>query len=78
MEWGFADIVFIPRKQYIDKPAMIVELKWDKSAEGAIRQIKDKRYLKALESYKGNLLLVGINYDKKTKRHECLIEKVLY
>lgn len=75
---GFADIVFIPRKQYIDKPAMIVELKWDKSAEGAIRQIKDKRYLKALESYKGNLLLVGINYDKKTKRHECLIEKVLY
>lgn len=72
---GFADIVFIPRKNHPDKPAMIVELKWDKSAEGAIAQIKDKRYVKALENYQGNLLLVEINYDKETKAHCCVIEK---
>lgn len=61
---GFADIVFLPRK-YSDKPAMIVELKWDKDANGAISQIRDKQYMKALEEYRGNLLLVGINYSKK-------------
>lgn len=46
---------------------MIVELKYDKSAEGAIAQIKEKRYAGALEEYRGNLILVGINYDKKSK-----------
>lgn len=71
---GFADIVFIPRK-YVDKPAFIIELKWNQSAEGAIKQIKDKQYTGVLEEYKGNLLLVGINYDKKNKSHECIIEK---
>jgi len=71
---GFADVVFLPRK-HTSKPAMIVELKWDKSAEGAIRQIKDQNYAGALEEYRGNLLLVGINYDKETKKHECVIEK---
>lgn len=58
-----------------EKPAMIIELKYDKSAEGAIAQIKEKRYLESLKEYKGNLLLVGINYDKKTKKHTCVIEK---
>ncbi|GHU62047.1 ATPase AAA [Clostridia bacterium] len=73
---GFADIVFIPRKRYADKPAMIVELKWNKDAGGAIAQIKDKQYFQALEEYKGNLLLVGVNYDKDTRAHECLIEEI--
>lgn len=72
---GFADLVFIPRKKFLEKPALVVELKWDKSAEGAIRQIKNKEYCQSLEEYKGNLLLVGVNYDKKTKVHECRIEK---
>ena len=72
---GFADICFIPRKIHLDKPAVIIELKWDKSAEGAISQIKKKQYVDALKEYTGELLLVGINYDKKTKKHECLIEK---
>jgi len=72
---GFADLVFIPRLKHADKPAMIVELKWDKSAKGAIDQIKAKNYVSALEDYKGNLLLVGINYDKGTKHHECVIEE---
>ncbi len=72
---GFADICLIPRKTHIDKPAVIIELKKDKDALGAIAQIRQKNYVKALESYKGNLLLVGINYDKD-KKHTCVIEKM--
>ena len=72
---GFADLCFIPRKMYADKPAVIVELKWDKSARGALEQVKDREYVEALKEYKGNLLLVGVNYDKKTKTHTCVIEK---
>jgi len=73
---GFADICLIPRQLHADKPAVIIELKKDHSAEGAIHQIKQKNYIKALEEYKGNLLLVGINYDKD-KKHTCKIEKVI-
>ena len=73
---GFADICFIPRKMHLDKPAVIIELKWDKSAKGAISQIKEKQYVDALKDYKGSLLLAGINYDKKTKTHTCVIERV--
>lgn len=71
---GFADIVFIPRK-HSDKPVMIVELKYNHSAEGAIAQIKEKRYMESLKEYHGNLLLVGIDYNKDTKKHTCKIEK---
>ena len=70
---GFADIVYIPRK-HSDKPAMVVELKYDQSAQGAIAQIKERKYVESLKEYQGNLLLVGINYDKNTKTHECVIE----
>ena len=72
---GFADMVYIPRKKYPEKPALVVELKWDKSAAGAISQIKEKEYCQSLEDYLGNLLLVGINYDVKTKEHSCVIEE---
>ena len=72
---GFADICFVPRKIHMDKPAVLIELKWDKSADGAIKQIKDKQYVEALKEYCGNLLLAGIDYDKKTKKHTCEIEK---
>ena len=61
---GYADMVFVPRK-HSDKPAFIVELKWDHSAKGAINQIKQRKYVEALKDYKGKLLLVGINYNKK-------------
>lgn len=71
---GYADIAFLPRR-HSDKPAMVVELKYNKSAEGAIEQIKTKGYAQALAEYKGNLLLVGINYDKDTKEHSCVIEE---
>lgn len=70
---GFADIVFIPRR-HVDKPAIVVELKWNRSAQGAIRQIKEKCYEGLLKDYIGDVLLVGINYNKKSKRHKCVIE----
>ena len=73
---GFADLVYLPRIQYPEKPAMIIELKWDKTATGAIRQMKDKNYIKGLKNYSGTVLLVGINYNKSDKHHECLIETI--
>lgn len=72
---GFADLVFIPRRKFQEKPALVVELKWNQSAEGAIAQIGKKEYCASLEEYKGNILLVGVNYDKKTKEHNCVIEE---
>lgn len=73
---GFSNIVFLPKRTSL-KPALILELKWDKTAEGAIDQIKNKRYIAALKEYKGNILLVGINYEKKSKKHQCKIEKIV-
>lgn len=72
---GFADLVFVPRKQFPEKPALVVELKWDKNAEGAIEQIKRKEYCRSLEEYRGNILLVGVNYEVRTKEHSCMIER---
>ena len=69
--------MFIPRKKFEDKPVLVVELKWNKSAEGAIKQIKDREYCESLKEYTGNLLLVGINYDKETKEHSCMIEECI-
>ena len=73
---GFADICFLPRKKYADKPALIIGLKWDKTAQGAIAQIEEKQYVDALKDYKGNIIIAGINYDKKTKKH-CAKIKML-
>lgn len=53
---------------------MVIELKYDQSAEGAIAQLKERGYVDSLKEYQGNLLLVGINYDKDTKKHKCVIE----
>lgn len=72
---GYADVVFLPRR-HSDKPAMVVELKVDRSADSALEQIKERHYFKALEEYKGNLLLVGISYDKTKKKHECHITQM--
>lgn len=74
---GFADLVFLPRPQYMGKiPALIVELKWDTSATTAIVQIKQKNYPQAIADYVGEMLLVGVSYDKGTKEHSCEIEKI--
>ena len=72
---GYADIVFLPRKNR-DVPALVIELKWNQTADTAIQQIKQKQYTSSLTEYSGNILLVGINYDKKEKQHTCLIEEV--
>lgn len=74
---GFADICLIPRRLHADKPAAVIELKWDKDVQGAVAQIKERRYADALKDYSGEILLVGINYDRKKKVHECSIEKSL-
>lgn len=71
---GYADLVLIPYLPNI--PAMVIELKHNKSAESALQQIKDKNYCQALNNYKGDLLFVGINYDEKTKDHKCKIERL--
>ena len=75
---GFADFVFIPRKNAGFRPAMVVELKYNQSADTAIKQIKEKRYQGALAGYKDRILLVGINYDADgngKKHHTCVIEE---
>ncbi len=71
---GYADIVFLPLPG-VAKPAMVVELKYDKTASAAIQQIKDRQYTQVLEGYTGEILLVGINYDRDKKEHRCQIEK---
>ena len=72
---GYADLVLIPYLPNI--PAMVIELKHNKSAGSALQQIKDKNYCQALSNYKGDLLFVGISYDEKTKEHDCKIERLV-
>lgn len=65
---GFADFVFIPKPEYkSDYPALVVELKWNKSAVSALQQIKDRKYPDSIQDYTGDILLVGINYSKKIR-----------
>ena len=71
---GFADIVLIPRK-HVDTPAIVLELKYNQDTDTAISQIKRKQYPAKIAEYTGDILLVGINYDKQTKSHSCRIER---
>ena len=73
---GFADVVFLPLP-HAGKPVLVIELKYKKSAQAAIQQIKDRKYVQALEGYRGEILLVGIGYDKECveKPHSCVIER---
>ena len=73
---GFADVVFIPKKN-VDKPALVVELKYDKSADKALDQIYEMQYADELADYTGSALLVGINYNSKMKEHSCVIEEIV-
>lgn len=76
---GYADIVYLPRHASA-LPALVIEMKWNKSAEGAIAQIKEKRYPEAVRGLGCDILLVGINYDKDApsgkRKHKCVIERV--
>ncbi len=71
---GYADLVYLP-KPGVNKPALLIELKFDKSALTAVTQIKEKNYLQFFKDYKGEVLLVGINYSKDAKTHQCIIER---
>ena len=75
---GFADMVFIPRANAGNRPAMVVELKNNQSADSAINQIRERRYQGALSGYSDKILLVGVNYDadgEDKKKHTCVIEE---
>ena len=72
---GFADIVLIPRKN-VESPAIVLELKYNKDADSAIDQILRKQYPEKVAQHHGELLLVGINYDKKQKTHQCQIKRI--
>ena len=64
-------------------PNLILEFKYtkdekddlEKLAEKALEQIKEKQYPQSLLQYTGQIILIGINYDKKTKEHSCKIER---
>lgn len=71
---GYADLAFVPKKGS-SMPVILIELKWNKSDEGAIKQIKNRDYPYVLKDYGSDILLVGINYDEKSKKHTCKIEK---
>jgi hypothetical protein len=71
---GFADLVLLPRKN-VDSPAIVLELKYNRDADSAIDQILRKQYPAKVAQYTGNLLLVGINYDREKKTHECQIQR---
>ena len=74
------DFIFYPRKN--EKVGIILELKVDSTADEAIKQIKDKKYVSRLQgkvaesSLIDEAILVGISYDKKQKKHDCKIERI--
>jgi hypothetical protein len=70
---GYADVVFLPKKDS-SMPIIVVELKWDKTSDSAIEQIKNKKYPQIFEGYGSKILLVGVSYDTKTKHHHCTIQ----
>ena len=72
---GYADLVMIPRRN-VNKPALVIELKFNHSIDTALDQIKRKDYPSKIAEYTGDILLVGINYDKDTKQHTCKIERL--
>ena len=71
---GYADLVMIPLRN-VAKPALVIELKFNHTADTAIDQIKRKEYPTKMAEYSGDILLVGVNYDKETKLHTCKIER---
>ena len=71
---GYVEMVFMP-KQGSAMQVILIELKWNKTSESAMNQIRDRNYPQAFKNYGGDIYLVGINYDADTKKHTCRIEK---
>ena len=72
---GRADLVYEPMLNGTT-PLILIEFKYDGSAEEAIAQIKKQEYFKRYSGQYRNIIIVGINYSTKTKDHQCLIEKL--
>ena len=72
---GIADVVYIPKRRSL-LPALLIELKWNKPVAGAVAQIRERNYPAVLKSYGGDVVLAGLAYDEKTKKHSCSIEKL--
>lgn len=72
---GLTDVVYVPKSDTA-LPALVVELKWEETADSAIDQIKRNDYPAVLKDYSGEIVLVGIGYDSKTNEHSCVIERV--
>ena len=76
---GYVDFIFYPLRK--DDDCIILELKVDHTAEEAIQQIKERKYMLKFEGYlgeekkyTGRILAVGMAYHKSDKRHDCKIE----
>ena len=70
---GFVDFLFEPIKK--GDTAIILELKYNHSAKNALKCIHDRDYVQRFKDQK-QILLVGINYSERTKKHTCLTELV--
>ena len=74
---GIADVVYIPKRNS-PLPLLLIELKWNESAGGAIEQIKNKNYPAVLQNYGGDVIIAGISYNNKTNEHSCMIERIYF
>ena len=72
---GYADVVYFPKKGS-SMPVLLIELKWNRTEDGAINQIRKNNYPEVLKGYGGEILLVGVSYNVKTQKHTCKIEKL--
>jgi hypothetical protein len=79
---GYADVAYLPAPVHPEVPALVVELKYEKTADTALEQIRRRDYPARLEHYRGNTLLVAVSYDREAsstdpafKRHSCVIEE---
>ena len=74
---GSADLIYVPKRN-INLPILLIEFKYGQSADEAINQIKEKEYFRRYidTDYPNDILLIGINYNPKTKEHQCMIEKI--
>ncbi|MBR2215583.1 MAG: AAA family ATPase [Selenomonadaceae bacterium] len=70
---GYADFTFTPMRK--SDTAIILELKYGRSAKNALQCIHDRGYLGRFKDFP-RVLLVGINYSEATKKHTCLTELV--
>ncbi|ORX57955.1 hypothetical protein BCR36DRAFT_580501 [Piromyces finnis] len=69
---GFVDYIFYPKNK--KGKIIIIELKLNGSAKRAIGQIYENKYFNNIEKiYTGNILLVGINFNKPSKNYSCII-----